>query len=247
MRLTRLIMGMPITIEIVGATGPGLHERAFAYLEAVDRRFSTYRPDSEIFAINAGSIAGDDVSDEMREVFALGELTRAETAGYFDIRRPDGSLDPSGVVKGWAIRNTARLLEAAGARNFFVDAGGDVQAVGRNAEGGAWRAGIRNPFNQNEHVKTVYPRGRGIATSGTYARGQHIYDPHHPGQTLSDIVSLTVIGKDVLEADLFATAAFAMGPDGIRFIEERPGLEGYQIDAHGIATMSSGFEALTTP
>ena len=244
MRITRDLMGMPITIDIVGAADTALHERAFAYLESVDHRFSTYRADSEISAINAGRIPGDDVSDDMREVFALGELTRAETGGYFDIRRPDGTLDPSGVVKGWAIRNTARLLEAAGARNFYVDAGGDVQAVGKNAEGEDWRAGIRNPFNPEQHVKTILPRGRGIATSGTYARGQHIYDPLHPDRRLDEVVSLTVIAADVLEADLFATAAFAMGVDGIRFIEERPGLEGYQIDAAGIATMSSGFEAL---
>lgn len=245
MRETRLLMGMPITIEVVGATDDLLINRAFDYLAAVDRRFSTYKPDSEISAINEGRRPIDACGPEMAEVFALAETTRWETRGFFDIRRPDGSIDPSGIVKGWAIRNTARLLAAAGAENFFVDAGGDVQSNGRNAEGGEWRAGIRDPFHPQQIVKTVYPRGRGIVTSGTYVRGQHIYDPHDASRAIDDIVSLTVIGADVLEADRFATAAFAMGTDGIRFIESQPGLEGYLIDAAGIATMTSGFEAFT--
>ena len=64
-----------------------------------------------------------------------------------------------------------------------------------------------------------------------------------PGHSLASIVSLTVVATDVLEADRFATAAFAMGTDGILFIEEQPGLEGYMIAADGIATMTTGFRA----
>ena len=134
-------------------------------------------------------------------------------------------------MKGWAIRNAAAIIAASGARDFFVDAGGDIQSSGRNAAGKEWSVGIRNPFDAEEIIKVVYPRGRGIATSGTYVRGQHIYDPHAPGRPIVDIVSLTVIGPDVLEADRFATAAFAMGRAGIFFIEETPGLEGYIVDS----------------
>jgi thiamine biosynthesis lipoprotein len=83
---------------------------------------------------------------------------------------------------------------------------------------------------------------KGIATSGTAIRGQHIYNPHNPGQQLLDVASLTVIGPDVCEADRFATAAFAMGKRGIFFIEELPGFEGYMIDASARATYTTGFE-----
>ena len=55
------------------------------------------------------------------------------------------------------------------------------------------------------------------------------------------IMSLTVVGPDVYEADRFATAAFAMGRAGIEFIEARPGLEGYLVDRTGQATLTSGF------
>jgi len=241
MRETRILMGMPVTVEIVDAAATPMIDDAFAYFAAVDQRFSPFRPDSEITALNHGRLAADALSAEMREVLRIAERTRQETEGYFDIRRPDGRLDPSGVVKGWAIRNAARRTAPAGARNFLVDAGGDIQSQGKAANGEDWCLGIRNPFDDAQIVKAVRPRGRGMATSGTYARGQHIYDPHRPARRFEDIVSLTVIGPDVLEADRFATAAFAMGPGGIRFIEDRPGLEGYLIEADGMATQTSGF------
>jgi thiamine biosynthesis lipoprotein len=241
---TRDLMGMPITIEVTGDDTAALVEHAFRYFEAVDRRFSTYRADSEISALNTGAIQATSLSDEMREVFAIADLTRRQTDGYFDIKRADGSIDPSGIVKGWAIRNVARLIAGAGFGSFFVEAGGDVQSAGRNRAGSEWRVGIRNPFHPAEIIKVIEPRGRGVATSGTYARGQHIYNPHVPDEVISSIVSLSVIGPDILEADRFATAAFAMGVDGIGFIEAMPGLEGYLVDSHGTATMTTAFESL---
>jgi thiamine biosynthesis lipoprotein len=239
-------MGMPITVEIVGAPDTTVHDAVFDWFDAVDRRFSTYRDDSETAAINRGRVPEARYSADMREVMALAEKTRLQTGGYFDVHRPDGGFDPSGIVKGWAIRRAAALIAASGARDYFVDASGDIQSAGVNAEGEPWRVGIRNPFEMDEIVKVVQPRGKGIATSGTYARGQHIYDPHTAGD-LDDLVSLTVIGDDVLEADRFATAAFAMGRQGIVFIESMPGLEGYAIGHDRHATFTSGFEAYCTP
>ena len=239
-------MGMPITVDVGGASH-ALIDKVFDCFEHIDRRFSTYRTDSEISAINRGDVPVRDWSGEMMEVLALAEQTKNETDGYFDIRKPDGSLDPSGIVKGWAIRNAAEIVRQGGVSDFFIEAGGDIQASGKNGEGKDWSVGIRNPFDADEVIKIVYPRGRGVATSGTYVRGQHIYNPHGVGTPIADIVSLTVIGADVLEADRFATAAFAMGRDGILFLEQTPGLEGYVVDIDGRATPTSGFGALCTP
>lgn len=246
-------MGMPIEIEILPNVGRSTSympkevlEAAFAYLVSVEEQFSVYKERSEISRINRGELALATASDEMKEVFALGEKTKRETHGYFDIRQPSGRIDPSGIVKGWAIQNTAALIRAAEHENYFVNAGGDIAMNGKNAESEEWSVGIRNPVNIKEIVKVVYPRGKGIATSGSYIRGDHIYNPHKPEEKIKDTVSITVIGPDVLEADRFATAAFAMGRQGIAFIEGLPGFEGYAIDAKGIATMTSGFGAYTS-
>ena len=242
---TRLIMGMPVTVEIVDAE-KGTLDGVFDYFIAVDERFSTYTPTSEISRINRGELPPNECSEEMREVLELAEGTKRETNGYFDIRTPEGTLDPSGLVKGWAINNAANLIRKNGYKNFWVDAGGDIQTAGMNAAGTPWSVGIRNPFKMREIVKVVYPQGSGVATSGTYIRGAHIYDPHSKKPAPSDFVSLTVIGPDVYEADRFATAAFAMGKNGILYIENMPGFEGYAIDGDGKATMTSGFERYTS-
>ena len=122
-----------------------------------------------------------------------------------------------------------------------MDAGGDIQACGKNSQGEKWRVGIRNPFNMNEIVKVLSVSDGGVATSGTYVRGQHVYNPKNSGDTLTDILSLTVIGPDVYEADRFATAAFAMGRSGIDFLEYLPEFEGYMIDKDKQATYTTGF------
>ena len=233
-------MGMPVIIDIVGEGHASL-EPLFDYFRSVDERFSPYKASSEVSRINRGEIAPSEYSLEMQEVFDLAEETKRVTRGFFDIRTPDGSIDPSGIVKGWAIKKVADLAHANGHRNYWIEAGGDIQVSGHNEEGGAWTAGIRNPFNEKEIVKVVRLQDRGIATSGTYIRGKHIYDPHTKRSVSSGDVSVTVIGPDVYEADRFATAAFAMGEEGIQFIESLEGFEGYSIDENGQATLTSGF------
>lgn len=241
MKQTRLLMGMPITLEVVDPiVSPDDLEKVFAYFVSVDETFSTYKATSEISKINRGELPPAEYSEDMKAILALSEQTKKDTYGYFDIEH-DGLYDPSGIVKGWAIQNAADRLKAGGFRNFYIDAGGDILVAG-NKDGKLWRIGIRNPFNRSENVKVLALTDRGIATSGTAIRGQHVYDPYNPNMPLLDIVSITVIGPNIYEADRFATAAFAMGKRGIQFIEKLAGFEGYMIDAHARATFTSGFE-----
>ncbi len=239
MRKTRIIMGMPIVIEIVEGDNRNI-EIAFQYFQHVDERYSPYKDTSELAHINRG-LARREWSDEMRSVLDLCEDTRRRTNGYFDVQR-DGKIDPSGLVKGWAIQNVADLLSSMGCKRFYIEAGGDVQVVGLSASNRPWTLGIRNPFNTDQIVKILDVVDVGIATSGTYIRGEHIYNPHSDGLDDNHLKSLTVIGPNVYEADRFATAAFAMGTAGIMFIERLTGFEAYAIDDRRIATLTSGFE-----
>lgn len=176
----------------------------------------------------------------MHEVVRLCEETKRATAGYFDAWR-NGTIDPSGLVKGWAIHNCADRIGRDGFINYYVEAGGDIEAHGKNAAGEPWSVGIRNPFDTDTIVKVLAVTGMGVATSGTYLRGQHVYNPLKPGSTIDGVVSLTVIGPDAYEADRFATAAFAMGLNGINFVQDLGGFEGYMIEANGRATYTDHF------
>jgi len=239
------IMGMPITVCLVDEKASQKDiDDVFAYFDYVDEKFSTYKNESEISKINRGEIAPENWSDDMKIVFELSEKTKKETNGYFDISTPEKIYDPSGLVKGWSIWNAAKILDSRGYENFYIDAGGDIEARGKNERGSDWSVGIRNPFgkSRDEIIKKVFISGHGMATSGAYIRGQHIYNPHVGRAPLREVVSVSVIGPNIYEADRFATAAFAMGREGINFIEELDGFEGYAIDKNGIATMTTNFD-----
>jgi thiamine biosynthesis lipoprotein len=240
-------MGMPVELEIIDAHATQAdYDTIFDYLVDIDERFSTYKETSEISRINRRELFEDEYSTEMREVIRLSQDTSEITDGYFNITTPDGLLDPSGLVKGWAIYNATRMIWGRGFKNFYLEIAGDIQTSGTNSEGKEWSIGIRNPFEQEEIVKVVYPCGAGIATSGTYIRGNHLYDPHTPDGDVDDFVSLTVVGPNVYEADRFATAAFVMGRKGMDFLEALPDFEAYAIDKDGRATMTSHFDSYTS-
>lgn len=236
-------MGMPITVEVTGDNiAESVFDKVFRYFTYIDEKFSTYKDTSEISKINRGELAWDQASNDMRTVFRLSRETTQQTRGYFDILTPQKTYDPSGLVKGWSIYQAALILKQEGIEKFFIEAGGDIQAQVKNSADDFWTVGIRNPFNRQENVKILRITNEGVATSGTYIRGHHIYNPKEPEKPITEIVSLTVIGPNIYETDRFATAAFAMGKAGIEFIEHLPGFEGYLIGQDGLATKTSGFK-----
>ena len=242
-------MGMPVKIDLVDnqATQKDIEE-IFSYFSYIEEKFSPFKETSETCRFNRGEIKENELSPEMREVLTLSQQTKQDTNGYFNIEIGEGKINPVGLVKGWAIYNAAKILQNKGYKNFYLDIGGDIQAQGLNHEGKKWSIGIRNPFSNEPDqaiVKVIYLSDQGIATSGNYIRGNHIYNPKDHTDTLAELMSFSVIGPNVYEADRFATAAFAMGKQGINFIEQLSGFEGYMIDSRAIATMTSKFENYT--
>jgi thiamine biosynthesis lipoprotein len=235
-------MGMPITVEVVDrGVRPRHFESVFRLFRQIDERFSPFKETSETTLWDRGLLKSSQLSPPMRAVMQLAEETTQASGGYFNVYR-EGGFNPVGIVKGWAIHKAARLLHHAGFADFYVEAGGDAQVCGRSPEGEPWLVGIRNPFEVSQIIKVLRLSDRGVATSGTYFRGHHIYDPLNPaGRIAAEPVSLTVIAADVLDADRFATAAFAMGQAGITFIEGMDGYEGYLVDGQRTATYTTGF------
>ncbi len=166
------------------------------------------------------------------------ERTKLETEGYFDCRCR-GEIDPSGLVKGYAISQAAKLLIEAGCQNFLIEIAGDLQTKGVNDEGKPWQVGIENPFNRAEIIKIVKLADMGMATSGTAIHPDHIINPL-TRQPAHEIASLTVIAPNVYDADRMATAAFAMGQKGVEFMQKLPGYAAYMVtnDRQGIMTES---------
>lgn len=233
-------MGMPITIDVRAGADAALLDTAYADLRMIDSVFSPYREDSAVSRINDGTLDIADAGPLVAEVLSLCDRFEGMTRGYFSPWRA-GRLDPSGLVKGWAIQRVAALLDGAGCRDYYVDAGGDVRTRGHALPGRPWRVGIRHPVERDKVARVVLATDLAVATSGTYEKGAHIWDPH-TGRAAEGILSLTVLGPDILVADVLATAALAMGADGLDLITEHPGYEGLSIDRDLRGTSTSGFD-----
>lgn len=236
-------MGMPVTVQVAD---DGAEDRAFQEVfddfELLDRTFSPFMADSEVSRIDRGELRLEDAGELVRQVAGLCRQYERATNGFFSAWIA-GRFDPSGLVKGWAIDRACSLLDRHGYRNYFVDAGGDVQTRGCNAEGGPWRVGIRHPVQREKFARVVLASGLAVATSGTYEKGDHVLDPH-TGRPATGWLSFTVVGPDIVEADVYATACFAMGGEGLDFVSRTAGYEAYAIDRRLQAVYTAGFDAL---
>jgi thiamine biosynthesis lipoprotein len=211
---------------------PELLDAVFAYLHDIDRRFSTFKPDSEISRLGRAELTVAEASPDVRAVLALCDDLCRTSGGYFDAwaHRSDGRLDPSGVVKGWSIEEAARKIEAAGGLNFSINGGGDVVARGGPEPGRAWRVGIRHPKRADRVAAVLAINDGAVATSGAYERGDHIVDPH-TRRPPRGLLSVTVVGPSLTYADAYATTAFAMGPEGLAWVAGHVGYGAYGITA----------------
>lgn len=245
MKKEATIMAMPVKINVIDKNVTDQDfEDVFSYLRQIDEKFSTFNDKSEAAKINSGKFVEKNLSDDMKKIIALSKQTKHETNGYFDVYA-SGEFDPTGIVKGWAIFESSKILLQKGLQNFYLEIAGDIQVCGKNGNDESWKIGIENPFDRREIVKVLQLSNKGIATSGIYINGEHIIDPINK-KAANDIISITVIGPNVYEADRFATAVFAMGEAGIRFLEEKDGLEGYMITKDKHAYTTTGFEQYLT-
>jgi thiamine biosynthesis lipoprotein len=207
-------MGLPVSALARGASARSTAadeavRAVYAELREVDRVFSPYREDSEVSRLGRGELAWTDASPLVREV--AGRCLRAAelTGGLFDATRPDGNWDPSGLVKGWATERAARLLTAVADLDWCLNAGGDVAVSCPSGE--PFVVGIQDPSDPAAISTSVRCRSGAVATSGTAARGAHLYDPRTGSPATSDWLSVSVIGPSLETADVLATAAFVAG------------------------------------
>ncbi|MFI0038012.1 FAD:protein FMN transferase [Streptomyces mutabilis] len=224
MRRVEHVMGFPVSLRV---DDPDVPEEAadavFRWLREVDARFSPFRDDSEVSRLGRGEVAR--VSPDLAEVLDLCEAYRVATGGAFDVRLPGRGLDPSAVVKGWSVQRAAGLLRAAGARRFCLNAGGDVVVAG-----GPWRVGVRHPEDAGRLCTVLEVADGAVATSARYERGDHIVDGR-TGRPATGLLAVTVVAPTLTEADTVATAAFAMGADGVEWAAARDGCEVFAVDA----------------
>ena len=146
------------------------------------------------------------------------------------IALPTGmGLDFGGVAKGWAAHQAMRRLQAEGPA--LIDSAGDIAISGPRADGSPWQIGVADPFHRGEEIETLYLNECGVATSGKDRRRwlrdgvlqHHIIDPFTNQPAATDLLTVTVIGPDVIKAEAAAKAVFILGSRmGPAWIEDQP-------------------------
>jgi thiamine biosynthesis lipoprotein len=234
-------MGLPVSLTLRGrhtddARARSAWQAVMDGLREVDRVFSTYRADSFVSRLGRGEVVLGDGPPEVAEVLALGALAEEQSGGAFRVRRPgpDGRpvLDPSGVVKGWAVERAAVRLAALEGTDFCLSAGGDLVCRTVDPASDPWRIGIEDPHDPSRLVATVPVRTGAVATTGTAHRGEHLVDGR-TGLPPQGVAAVTVVAASLTWADLDATAAYAQGPDAARWLGTRAGRTGIVVWADG--------------
>ena len=232
-----------VTVFSIDVRSPGCDPSALddvlALLHEIDATFSTYRADSEISRLARHEIDLDDCGDDVRWVLDRCGALERDTSGFFSAHAA-GSLDPSGLVKGWAIERASDLLAAAGSANHCVNGGGDVQCAGEASPGTPWRVGVAHPLRPGQIAAVVQGRDIAVATSGTSERGAHIVDPH-TGLAPGAQAGVTVVGRRLSTTDAYCTAAFAMGDAARGWLETLDGYSGFGVTSTGETWRTSAF------
>ena len=234
------VMGTVVSFDL---RGPGDHAAAIRdavdRLHDVDRRFSTYRDDSEVSRYGRGELEAHDVSPDLRAVIAACDAVAAASGGTFDAHR-HGRFDPSAYVKGWSVEEAGRILALHGCADWCINAGGDIRVATGDRTRTPWRIGVQHPFDHDALGMVLHAEDLAVATSGLYERGEHIDDPRTGGAATA-VASTTVCGPDLGLADAYATAAFVLGEEGPAWVAALPGYECWTVLLDGRVIATEGF------
>ncbi|MGW4955040.1 FAD:protein FMN transferase [Streptomyces parvulus] len=242
-------MGTVFSFDVRGGEPAAVRaalDEAVAQLRRADEVFSTYREDSQVSRLARDEVAVGECAPEVAEVLGMAAEAERVSEGWFSTRYR-GRLDPTGIVKGWAVECAARRLASAGATGVSLNGGGDVQLLGTPGSGRPWRVGVSDPLRPGGLAAVVSAAGAAelaVATSGSAERGAHVVDPRTGRSAVTDLLSVTVVAPRLTWADCWATAAFAMGSrEGLRWLESLPGVEGLLITAGDEVRCTGGLAA----
>jgi thiamine biosynthesis lipoprotein len=253
------VISLALPTGTTGTSAPGggvpLLEDATAAVECgftgLDAMFSLYRTDSEASRMARGELTLRDASAAFRARFEDATGWRLLTDGFFTPERPDGVLDLSGIIKGYAIGQAASALESAGIEDWCLNAGGDVLVCGSPAPGtgSPWLAGIVDPQDRGVLLSGFPLGGTGrltaLATSGTAERGDHIWKAG-VGRTefrRSEFRQVSVVAPDIVTADVLATAVVAGGRRMLDWATDSWDVEVLAVLGNGELIATPGFRA----
>lgn len=132
-------------------------------------------------------------------------------------------VDLSSIAKGFGVDKVASILDKYHATGYLVEIGGELSIKGAKGDGSSWRVAIEQPTDDGSEAvqQVISPGTMAMATSGDYRnyyeedgqRFTHIIDPRTGLPINHKLASVTVLHKECMTADGFATAMMVLGTE----------------------------------
>lgn len=171
--------------------------------------------------------------DEIRQALTSVGFDKLEFSEDFSKLRKNTEgmeLNLSAIAKGYGVDRIAELLIKKQFKNFLIDIGGEVRALGRkNEQTPGWIVGIAHPDGTDDSAEAFVLKDMAAATSGDYInykddnghRRQHTISPQSGLPVEDGVASVTVIASTCMEADAYATALMGMpAAEGLAFAKK---------------------------
>ena len=167
---------------------------------------------------------------------------------------PNMKIGFGGIAKGHAVDRSIQILKQHGVKHAVVTAGGDSRYIGDHRDR-PWHVGIQHPRNKTKNAFLLPVQDEAVSTSGDYERyfidenqqrHHHIIHPQS-GLSPSEVISVTVIGKEATTTDALSTTLFIAGiEEGLKIIHLIPDYEAVFIDQEGTVHYSHGLASPET-
>jgi thiamine biosynthesis lipoprotein len=194
-------------------------------------------PDGPVYQLNSRFTWRDIVLDAEKSTITL---------------PPGAGLDLGGIAKGWTVDRVSEGLKQLS--GFAVNAGGDIFAGGKRADGSLWSVGVVDPIHPESNLTVLELTNRAVCTSSTTKHnwrhngiyGHHLIDPRSGKPSVSSIISATVIAESAVTAEIIAKTALIIGPGaGMEFIQNQSGIDGILVLNDGRLLRSSNSREVT--
>ncbi len=180
-------------------------------------------------------IPNDKQVDSLKKLIGSGKIKRI----HLKIVKVDkrNQLDFNAIAQGYTVDVISDFLKEKGCNDYLVEIGGEVRAKGKNKEGKIWRVGIEKPQEERALEVIVKLEDRALATSGSYRKFfekdgkkfSHAIDPMTGYPVTHNLLSISVLAKDCMSADAYATSFLVMGLEKAKILAEKEGLDFFAI------------------
>ncbi|MDD6487771.1 MAG: FAD:protein FMN transferase [Spirochaetales bacterium] len=157
--------------------------------------------------------------NQIDELLPLTDYSKIQIDGTSINLEHGMALDFGAIGKGYTGDEAIKLLKANGIRSALLDLGGNIQALGKKADGTEWNIGIKSPWT-GKAAASIKIADKAVITSGGYERfftaddGHnyiHIFDGKTGRPVDNGIAGVTIIAESGLYADALSTTMFVIG------------------------------------